>query len=108
QTSLKGYFQHVLFRPADGTLTNLSTCATGITADTSRLSGVHSSLLGSDFLCMNETTTTETSPEAVTLDILDARDGSRVGTYTTSSIAPNGQAVISMSTIEAAAHVSPS
>src|SRR5262249_21621250 len=45
----EGYFQLVLFRPADGTLTNLSTCDTGVTANPGRLSGVHSSLLAAGY-----------------------------------------------------------
>jgi len=35
QAGFAGTFQHVLYRPADGTLTNLSTCATGIGANAS-------------------------------------------------------------------------
>ena len=39
----------MLFRPSDGTLTNLSTCATGVTADATKLAGVHTSLLDYGF-----------------------------------------------------------
>ena len=34
QAQFDGTFQHVLWKPGDGTLTNLSTCGTGVTIDT--------------------------------------------------------------------------
>src|SRR5581483_7593986 len=41
-SGMTGTFQHVLYRPADGTLTNLSTCDTGVTGTLTKVGGVHS------------------------------------------------------------------
>ena len=103
QAGFSGYFQHVLWRSADGTLTNLSTCATGVTANRSQLSGVHSSLLAVDYPSSVVVSNTGTAAQAVTLGVFDARDGKRLGTYTTASIAAGGEAVTPISAIEAAA-----
>lgn len=103
-----GYFQHVLFRPSDGTLTNLSTCPTGVTADPTKLSGVHSSVVGGGaFPSTVAINNTGTVAETVTLDIYDARDGSQLGTYTTAAIPPGGQVLPLMSDIETAANIVP-
>jgi cysteinyl-tRNA synthetase len=103
-----GYFQHVLFRPSDGTLTNLSTCPSGVTADATKLSGVHSSIVGGGaFPSSVVINNTGSAAEAVTLDIYDARDGSQLGTYTTTSIPPGGQVIPLMSDIETAANIKP-
>jgi hypothetical protein len=103
-----GYFQHVLFRPSDGTLTNLSTCPTGVTADPTKLSGVHSSIVGGEaFPSTVVINNTGTVAETVTLDIYDARDGSQLGTYITAAIPPGGQVLPLMSDIETAANIVP-
>lgn len=103
-----GQFQHVLWRPADGTLTNLSTCAAGVTADRTQISGVHSSLLGSGYpstVAVNNTGATATT---VTLGVYDARNGSKLGTYVTTPVQPGGQVLVTMAAIEAAINVQPS
>jgi cysteinyl-tRNA synthetase len=106
---ISGYFQHVLFRPSDGTLTNSSTCAAGVTADPAKLSGVHSSLIGNGgFPSSIVITNTGIAAETVTLGIYDARDGTKLGTYTTASIPPYGQLIPAVADIEAGAHVTPS
>ncbi len=102
QSGITGYFQHVLWRSADGTLTNLSTCGAGATASRTKLSGVHSSLFANSYPSTVVVSNTGASAAAVTLGVYDARDGSKRGTYTTNSIPANGQALLSMATIEAA------
>lgn len=101
QSSMSGYFQHVLWRSTDGTLTNLSTCATGVTADPAKLSGVHTSLLGSAYPSSVVVNNTAAAAAAVTLGVYDARDGTRVGTMTTSAIPAGGQAILTVAAIEA-------
>ena len=101
-----GYVQDVLFRPADGTLTNLSTCLAGVTAPAARLSGVHTSRI-SGFPSTVVVNNTGGSASAFTLGIYDARNGAKLGTYTTPSIAANGRAAITVATIEAAANITP-
>ena len=101
RTSFQGYTQHVLYRPADGTLTNLSTCSAGVTADRAVLSGVHSSLIAAGFpstIVINNTGSVATT---VSLGIYDAATGNKRGTYVSPSISANGQAVVAVTTMEA-------
>jgi len=107
QTNITGYFQHVPYRPDDGTLTNLSTCASGITSDPARLSGVHSSLLAFGFPSSIIVNNTGTTTAARTLGIYNAQDGTKLGSATLSAIAAGGQAVMTVSAIEAAAGFTP-
>ncbi|MHB1207688.1 MAG: hypothetical protein ACYCZX_19145, partial [Rhodospirillaceae bacterium] len=88
QSTMPGAMQHVLFRPVDGTLTNLSTCETGVTANPSQLINVHSSLLMSlGFPSTVVVTNTGAAAKAVTLSLTDAGTGAALGTYT-SGIVP--------------------
>lgn len=104
--TFRGYFQDVLYRPADGTLTNLSTCAAGVTASSAWLSGVHTSRIP-DFPSSVVVVNTGSVASAFTLGIYDARDGTKRGTYTTPSIAANGRVVIAVTTMESAAGIAP-
>lgn len=109
QSSAIGYIQHVLYRPADGTLTNLSTCKVGVTAAPRSLSGVHSSLLGSGFPSSLVINNTGDTARAAVLTIYDARNGEMLGsTYTTTMVAPNGHISVPVSTIETAIGATPS
>ena len=106
--SIDGYFQHVLFRPVNGTLTNLSTCQNAVAADPRTLIGVHSSLLGAaDFPSTIIVNNTDGVAAKITLGIYDARDGVKLGSYVTDTIAAGGQARIEVSSMEAAAHITP-
>lgn len=107
QSGISGYFQHVLYRPADGTLTNLSTCKSGITAVPSKLSGVHSSILRDGFPSSVVVSNTGATAQSATLGIYDARDGTKMGTYSTSAVPADGQLVLDMTVMEADARVSP-
>lgn len=101
RANFQGYTQHVLYRPADGTLTNLSTCSAGVTADQTVLSGVHSSLIAAGFpssIVINNTGSTATT---VSLGIYDAATGNKRGTYISPSIPADGQAVVAVTTMEA-------
>jgi hypothetical protein len=102
QPNISGYFQHVLFRPIDGTLTNLSTCAAGVTADPLKLSGVHSSVLQTNFPSTVVVNNTGTAATTAALGIYDARNGNLLGTYTTVSIPANGQVMLSSAMLETA------
>lgn len=107
RTSLSGYFQHVLFRPGDGTLTNLSTCSSGITTDLVNLSGVHSSLLSTGYASAVVVNNTGATAAAPTLGIYEARDNTKVGVATFVPVAPGAQAVLSIQAIESAAGFTP-
>ncbi len=108
QSNIIGYFQHVLWKPADGTLTNLSTCNTGVTADSTKLSAVHTSLLDTGYPSSVVVNNTGFLKVAVVLGIYDATSGTKLGTYTTTLIPPGGQAVLPISTIETGANIAPS
>ena len=102
-----GSFQHVLWKPADGTLTNLSTCASGVSANISRLIGVHSSLLDAGYPSTVVVINVGVTAATVNLGIYDARDGTQLGTYTTASIPAGGEMLLSISTIEAGIGITP-
>lgn len=102
-----GAMQHALWRPADGTLTNLSTCEAGVTANPLQLINVHSSLLEYGYPSSVVVANTGAGAAAVQLGLYDARDGKKLGAYTPPSIPANGQAVIAVSTMEAAAGIKP-
>jgi len=108
-SDITGYFQHVLYRPDDGTLTNLSTCGAGVTADPRKLGEVHSSNLNvyglpSSVVVRN----TDTNANAgIDLGIYDARDGKKITTYRTVAIPANGAIVIPVSDMETAKGYTP-
>lgn len=102
QAGFPGYFQHVLWRSADGTLTNLSTCSEGVTAAGAVLIGVHSSLLNSGYPSMVVVNNTGAQGGAAVLGVYDARDATKIGTYTTTPIAAGAAQVITVSQIETA------
>lgn len=103
-----GYFQHVLWRTADGTLTNLSTCTHATDNDPFTLIGVHSSLIGSGgYPSSVVVNNTGAVIAPVTLGIYDARDGAKLGSYITAPIPAGAQAMLDVATMETAAHVTP-
>lgn len=104
---ITGYFQHVLWRSADGTLTNLSTCPAGVTADAGSLSGVHTSLLANGYPSTLVVNNTGSAAQSVTLGIYDAATGAKLGTYATASIPAGGDVVLAVTTIEASAGIHP-
>lgn len=108
-TEIDGYFQHVLWRSSDGTLTNLSICQSGTGADPFTLIGVHSSLLAAQgYRSAIDIVNTGISAQTVTLGLYDARDGAKLGVSAAMSIPAGGQRFIDVDAIEAAARVTPS
>lgn len=95
-----GYFQHVLWKPADGILTNLSTCDTRTTSDTTTAVGVHSSLLQNGYPSSIVIHNTDTSSVFVMLGIYDARNGQKITNYSAGSVPANGQLIVSVPDIE--------
>lgn len=98
-----GTFQHVLYKPSDGTLTNLSTCDTGTSAIPGRVANVHASVLGaagfpSSLLISN----TGTAAAPVSLAVSNAATGARLGTYTSAAIPADGQLILTVSALESA------
>ncbi len=102
QAQFNGTFQHVLWKPGDGTLSNLSTCDSGTAPILTRVTNVHGSGLGaagypSSIVVYNTNTT---SAASVQLNVADAATGASLGTYTSASIPANGQQVLQISTLE--------
>jgi hypothetical protein len=109
QSDMTGYIQHVLYRPADGTLTNLSSCDAGVTANARRVANVHTSILDAPgFPSSMAITNTGTAAASATLGIFDSDTGARVGTYTSASIPAGAQVIVSVATIQSAAGIAPS
>ena len=104
--SFTGSFQNILWRKVDATLSNLSTCETPAT-DQTTLMNVHSSLLSGypSAVIIHNTSTTNIS---LSLAIYHQITGQRLGTYSTGQIPANGQLILSVPTIEAGAGISPS
>lgn len=109
QTTMTGTTQHVLWKPSDGTLTNLSTCDTGITAGTGQVASVHSSILDApgypSSVAINNTSASTAA--SVSLGIYDARNGTKLGAYPVASIPANSKLVLTMAAIEAGANIRP-
>ena len=105
--AMTGLFQHVLFRPADGTLTNASSCDAGVQRAPSRLGNVHSSLLAGGFPSTIVIQNTGSAAASAALGVYDARSGAKLGTYMTASIPADGQLLLAMTTVEATAHINP-
>ncbi len=105
---ISGYFQHVLYRPQDGTLSNLSSCDTiPISVPIPRASSVHSALLSDGFPSSIVFYNTGEEAMSAIVGLYDARNGSRLGTYTTPSIAPLGQVTVTVATMESDIGVAP-
>jgi virginiamycin B lyase len=104
---MEGYVQHVLWKPSDGTLTNLSTCDTGVTATQAQLLNVHSTLLDQGYPSAIAISNTGSAAASAQLGIYDAVSGSKLGAFTTSSIAAGGQVTVDIAALEAGAGVSP-
>ncbi len=107
QPTFSGSFQHVLYRPAEGTITNLSGCDNGVTTNGAALASVHTSLLEDGFPSTVMIFNTGPLPTVLTIGIFDARDGARLGAYTTPRIDVGGQAAIRVSAMESAARIAP-
>jgi hypothetical protein len=106
--TFSGFMQHVLYRPIDGTLTNVSLCSVDVTASSTQAANVHSGLLTNGYPSTIVLYNTGTAAaESVRLGIFDSTSGARLGTYTSGAIAANGQAFVTVATMEAQAGITP-
>jgi hypothetical protein len=103
RSTFAGYLQHVLWQRVDNSLTNLTSCDTAAVADPKVLVGVHSSLLQGGYPSTVVIYNTGAAAADISLGIFDARDGSRLSTYTARALAANGQQMVTMAAMEAAA-----
>ncbi len=102
-----GYMQHALWQVADNSLSNLTNCDTTAVTDAKVLMGVHSSLLAQGYPSTVVVYNTGVAAVNISLGIYDARNGNRLGTYTTGSLQPNAQKRTTVAAMEAAALISP-
>lgn len=107
-SEINGTFQHVLYRPWEGVLANLTNCDTGLTANTGKLPSVHSSVLNNRHPSTINFYNTGSAPASPVLQIFNAATGARLGTYTTAAVAPGTLATIPVGLIEAGAGIAPS
>lgn len=105
QGNFTGSMQHILYRTNTGTIANLTACDSGVGTNGQKLANVHSSLLSlpSQVLITN----TGVSAAAVTFGIFDARDGKRLGAYTSPQVAAGGGVSVSIAAMEAGARFTP-
>ncbi len=105
--NFEGYFQHVLYKPSDGTLTNLTACDATITNESKTLINVHSSILDSGFPSRIIVHNIGSAATTVQLGIYNATTGARMGGYITPSIPANGEDIRTVTSIEQGAGISP-
>jgi hypothetical protein len=107
ETSMTGTFQHVLHRPDHGVLTNLSSCTTGTTRAGPQIAGIHTSKLDDGYPASIFIQNFGATPARADIGIYDARQGTRMGSYSSPEVPVDGEVVIPVALIEATAHVVP-
>lgn len=105
ESTMTGYFQHVLWRSSDGTLTNLSTCGTGVTIDGTKVANVHASTFDSAYPSSVVVNNTGQAAAGTVLGIYNASTNVRLGTYTILSIPAGGRSIVSVKQMEVAADI---
>ncbi len=106
QGTFTGSMQHIVYRPSSGTIANLTGCDSGVGNNGQKLANVHSSLLSS-LASQVLITNTGVSNTAVTFGIYDARDGRKLGTYTSPPVAAGGGLSVSVPSMESGARFTP-
>jgi len=104
---MTGTFQHALHRPGNGVITNLSTCAAGVTRAGTQIAGVHTSNLNSGYPASIAIQNQGPLPGSASIGIYDARQGDRLGGYVTPEIPVDGEIVVPVGVMEGAAKVVP-
>ena len=103
----RGAIQHVLYRPSDGTLSNLSTCDRGVAANPALLVNVHSSLFDNyGFPSTVGIVNTGSVDMKIQLGLYNAATGEKLGVYNSGKIASGAQAVLPIAAIETGAGLS--
>ncbi len=97
-----GFLQHVVWRPQDGTLANLTTCDDGVTTLPLRLLDIHSRVLAADYPSTVAVMNTGGSPKSFALRLGNALTGLFYGRYVGPSVPAMGSALVSPATLEAA------
>jgi hypothetical protein len=105
--AMTGTFQHVLYRAQNGVLTNLSTCSAGVTSAGTQIAGVHTSNLDNDYRSAIFIQNLGATPAAVKIGLYDARQGDRMGAYTSPELPVDSEFLVTVANLEAMAGVVP-
>lgn len=106
-SAMTGTFQHVLHRAASGVITNLTTCDAGVARAGPQLGSVHTSNLDNGYPASIMVRNLGPMAGVAQIGIYDARQGDRLGGYTTAEISVDGGLIIPMAILEAVAQVAP-
>jgi subtilisin len=101
ESTFTGYMQHIVWARAQGVLTNLSSCADGLSTDGRTLLNVHSRLIDG-YPSRLRIANTGTASEPATLSFFNAANGRALGSFTTSAIPPGAALEVTLARIEGA------
>ncbi len=102
-----GFAQSVLYKPNDGTLSNISTCEAGLTTSGTSVPYVHSGLLSAGFPSHLVINNTGTADGTVTLGVYNEASGAKIGSYTTPSVVKGSALFLDVADIETKAKIKP-
>jgi hypothetical protein len=102
-----GRFQHVVVDTAAFLLLNRSACSTTVTGYAGQLANVHASVLDYGYPSFVGITNTSRSQQAAILDIHDAQNGDKLGTYVSPLLPPGGYVGVPVHQIERDAGITP-
>ena len=97
----QGYAQSIIYKPNDGTLSNITSCNNGLAPAGTALPYVHSGVISGGFPSRLILSNTGSASTSATLGIFDEATGARLGAYTTDPIAASGAVILSVPDIEA-------
>lgn len=104
---INGAFQHILYQPSAGALSNLTSCDSTTPDGTSRLMDVHASVLDGVFPSAVMVYNAGATAAAATIGVYDAATGAKIGSYKSATVPPSGQVVVPVATIEKNAQIVP-
>lgn len=106
ETGMDGLFQNVLSRNSGGAYTNASTCFEGVATDQKTLIAVVGSAREAEgFVSTVVVANTGAASSTATLTVVDAGDGSTLGSFQTDAIPGNGLIRLDARAIESAAGI---
>ena len=106
ETGMDGLFQNVLSRNSGGAYTNASTCFEGVATDQKTLISVSASVREAEgYASTVVVANTGATSSTATLTVVDARDGTTLGSFQTDAIPGNGLIRLDARAIESAAGI---
>lgn len=105
--TFSGFFQHVVWRPTESILTNLTACDFGIGNEPLSVTSVRSSRISAGYSSTVIVRNAGSAPVAATLTLYDAFNGDRLGAFTTREVPTNGALALDAAALEAGARFVP-